>query len=232
MRVRVPLLAQIFGGSKTCAQPTGRVGSTPTRGTALSAVKPRLTRHSMISVTQLRAGTTFEEDNQPFVVLKYEHTKMGRGTANIKVKIKNLKSKIITEKTFISGAKVQEIQTPKRKLQYLYRDGDNFCFMDPGTFEQFSVSASAMADQARFLREQAIIDVLFWEDQPLMIELPPKMEFKVLQTGPGVKGNSATNIYKPATLENGLQLKVPLFINQGEKILVDTRTGEYAERVK
>lgn len=188
-------------------------------------------QEGMISVTQLRAGTTFEEDNQPFVVLKYEHTKMGRGTANIKLKVKNLKSKIITEKTFISGAKVQEIQTPKRKLQYLYREGDNYSFMDPGTFEQFSLKSEILGEQVRFLREQAMVDVVFWEDQALGVELPTKMEFKVIETGPGVKGNSATNIYKPATLENGLSLKVPLFINQGEKILVDTRTGEYGARL-
>jgi len=202
----------------------------------------------MISVTELRAGRTFEENGEPFVVLKYEHTKMGRGTANIKVKVRNLKTGAVLEKTFISGAKVSEISTVKRKLQYLYceasssayckatssayKDKDNFYFMDPKTFEQFSISSEIISDQAPFLREEALVDVLFWEEKPLSIELPPKMEFEVKETGPGVRGDSATNIFKPATLENGLKIKVPLFINQGEKILVDTRTGEYVERVK
>ncbi|MFZ5366270.1 MAG: elongation factor P [Patescibacteria group bacterium] len=186
----------------------------------------------MISVTELRAGRTFEENGEPFVVLKYEHLKMGRGTANIKLKVKNLKSNITTEKTFISGARVQEISTTKRKMQYLYREGNQFYFMDPKSFEQFSVSGEVIGEQGKFLQEGASVDVLFWEDKPLSIELPAKMEFTVAETGPGIKGDSATNIFKPAVLDNGLKLKVPLFINQGEKILVDTRTGEYVERVK
>lgn len=186
----------------------------------------------MISVTQLRAGTVFEENGEPYLVLKYEHTKMGRGTANIKVKIKNLKSNSITEKTFISGARVQEAAVAKRKLQYLYREGEGFCFMDPKSFEQFAVSGEVIADQEKFLREGDQFDVLFWEETPMDLELPPKMEFMVAEAGPGVKGNSATNIYKPATLNNGMTIKVPLFIKEGEKILVDTRTGEYVERVK
>lgn len=202
----------------------------------------------MISVTQLRAGTVFEEDGQPYLVLKYEHTKMGRGTANIKLKIKSLKSKVITEKTFISGARVQESSLARRRLQYLYREGENFCFMDPKSFDQVFVSGEVVANQEKFLREGALVDVLFWpfdsfgstqdksaqgkEETPIGLELPPKMEFNVIETGPGVKGDSATNIFKPATLDNGVTIKVPLFIETGEKILVDTRTGEYVKRVK
>ncbi len=193
----------------------------------------------MISVTELRSGRTFEENGEPFVVLKYEHLKMGRGTANIKVKVRNLKTGAVLEKTFISGAKVSEISTVKRKLQYLYCGAtssayckDNFYFMDPKTFEQLEIPRDLISDQAPFLREQAMVDVLFWSEKPLSIELPPKMEFEVKETGPGVKGDSATNIFKPAVLDNGLKIKIPLFINQGERILVDTRTGEYVERVK
>lgn len=186
----------------------------------------------MISVTELRSGRTFEENGEPFVVLKYEHLKMGRGTANIKVKARNLKTGAVIEKTYISGARVQEISTVKRKLQYLYHDKDNFYFMDPKTFEQFQISKDIISEQAPYLSEQAEVDVLFWSEEPLAVKLPPKMEFKIEETGPGVRGDSATNIFKPAVLDNGLKLKVPLFINQGEKILVDTRTGEYVERVK
>ena len=134
----------------------------------------------MISVTQLRAGTTFEEDNQPFVVLKYEHTKMGRGTANIKVKVRNLKSGAVLERTFISGAKVQKIQTPKRKLQHLYREGGNYSFMDPKTFEQFSLKSEILGEQAKFLTEGSLVDVLFYYELPLSLELPTQIEFKVI----------------------------------------------------
>ena len=193
----------------------------------------------MISVTELRAGKTFEEEGEPFVVLKYEHLKMGRGTANIKVKARHLKTGAVIEKTYISGARVQEISTVKRKLQYLYHDKDNFYFMDPKTFEQSQISKDIISEQAPYLSEQAEVDVLFWsfagaqdKEEPLLVELPPKMEFKIEETGPGVRGDSATNIFKPATLENGLKIKVPLFIKEGNKILVDTRTGEYVERVK
>jgi len=186
----------------------------------------------MISVTELRAGKTFEADGEPFVVLKYEHIKMGRGSANIRVRVRNLRNGAILEKTFISGAKVAEILTTKRKLQYLYQNGGNFYFMDPKTFEQFEISSDFVSEEAPFLREETLVDVLFWDDKPLGIELPPKMEFTVEETGPGVRGDSATNIFKEAVLDNGLKVKVPLFINKGEKVLVDTRTREYVERVK
>lgn len=194
----------------------------------------------MISVTQLRADMTFEIDGKPYVVLKYEHTKMGRGTATIKVRARNLLTGTILEKSFISGARVEEINTVKRKLQYLYQTGEEFTFMDPKTFEQIEMRGEILGEQSKFLSEGIVVDVLFWpfdstgskEDIPLSVELPPKMEFTVTETGPGVKGDSATNIYKSATLSNGLVIKVPLFIKEGEKILVDTRNGEYMERVK
>lgn len=186
----------------------------------------------MISVTHLRAGTVFEDNGEPYVVVKYEHVKMGRGTANIKIKAKHLKTGSVIEKSYISGARVQELQTTKRKLQYLYRDTDNFYFMNPKTFEQVSLSEKAVDDQAKFLVEGITVDTFFLEDTPLSVELPSKMDFKITETEPGVKGDSATNIYKSATLENGLQIKVPLFINSGERVWIDTRTGEYIERVK
>jgi len=186
----------------------------------------------MIPVTQLRAGKTFQEEGVPFLVLKYEHTKMGRGKANIKIKVKNLKTNALAEKTYLSGARVEEISTTKRQLQYLYQDGENFFFMNPKTFEQYEVSAQVLENQAKFLQEGSLVDILFWEGTPLTMELPPKMKFKVAQTGPGVKGDSAANVYKEATLENGMKIKVPLFIKTGEEIWVDTRSGEYVERVK
>ena len=186
----------------------------------------------MISVTELRAGRTFKENDQLYLVLKYEHTKMGRGTASIKVKVKNLKTGSVTERSFISGARVEEASTFKRKLQFLYQDQSGFYFMDPKNFEQVEIPVSLLKEQKDFLKEEILVDVLFIEGEPVSVELAPKMKFEVKETGPGVRGDSATNIFKPATLENGFKIKVPLFVEKGEEIWVDTRSGEYVERAK
>ena len=186
----------------------------------------------MISVTDLRAGTTFVLDNQPFQVIKYEHSKIGRGTANIKIKARNLNTGAIVDKTFISGAKIEPISTRKIKMQYLYQEGGDFYFMDPKTFEQTSVEGKSLGEQKQFLKEGEEVYILFWDKKALGLDLPPSLVFKVKKTDPGVKGNSATNIWKSATLENGVNIKVPLFIKEGEMIKVDTRTSEYLERAK
>lgn len=200
----------------------------------------------MISVTDLRAGAVFVDNNQLFKVLKYEHTKLGRGTATIKVKVKNLKTGSITEKSFISGARVEEASLTKKQTQYLYSETGswkleagnqnvklkNYVFMDPVTFEQFAISEEKISEEAKFLQEGMMVSMLFYGDEPLSLELPVKMDFKVIQADPGVKGNSATNIYKDAVLKNGLKIKVPLFVKEGDMVKVDTRTGEYVERAK
>lgn len=192
----------------------------------------------MISVTELRAGRTFQIDGVPYQVIDYKHTKMGRGTANIRVKVRNLYDGTIVQKTFISGAKVEPIETQTRLIQYLYQQGEDFCFIDPRTYEQFSLTKTIMEGKEKFLKEGEEVKILFWslagaqdkEDIPLGIELPSKMEFTVEETGPGVRGDSVTASFKPATLDNGLVVRVPLFVNAGEKIKVDTRTGEYLGR--
>lgn len=185
----------------------------------------------MIPVTILRSGVTFEDQDQIYQVVAYEHIKLGRGTANVKVKIKNLRTGSITEKSFISGAKVQEITPEKRKAQYLYSDNIDHHFMDSQNFEQFSLKKEKLGDQSKFLKEGVEVSLLIYEGEPLSLDLPLKMEFKVAQTEPGFRGDSVSNIYKEAVLENGLKVKVPLFVENEEKILVDTRTGEYIERV-
>lgn len=192
----------------------------------------------MINSTDLRAGTTFLSDGQPYIVLKYNFIKMGRGSATVKVRARNLISGAVTDKSFTSNNVVENIQTIKRRLQYLYKDGGNVYFMDQRTYDQISIPLRVLGDQVAFLKEGGEADVLFWpfdsaqgkEDQALSVELPPKMTLTVTEADPGVKGNSASNIYKSAVLENGLAVKVPLFINKGEKVVVDTRTGEYIER--
>lgn len=184
----------------------------------------------MISVTQLRAGKTFSLDSKSYQVIEYKHTKLGRGTANIRVKARNLKTGTVEEKTFVSGAKVESLETEVKTLQFLWQDEDDFYFMNPIDFEQYSLSAQLVGEKGKFLQEERKIKVLFAEDQPLSIELPNSMIFKVSQTGPGVKGDTATAVTKLATLENGLEVKVPLFIKMGDKVKIDTRTGEYVER--
>ncbi|HLE48549.1 MAG TPA: elongation factor P [Patescibacteria group bacterium] len=186
----------------------------------------------MINVTDLRAGTTFKFEGAPFVVLKYEHVKMGRGSATIRVKIKNLETGTVLEHSFINSAKVEPISTLRKKLQYLYGDGTNYTFMDPISFDQVDLSRSVIADAINYIKEGESVNILFWDEKPLWVELPPKMEFKIKDTPPGIKGNSASNMYKDAVLENGISVRVPLFINIGDKIRVDTRSGEYVERVK
>lgn len=183
----------------------------------------------MISVTELRAGTTYEEDGQYLTVLSYEHIKMGRGSANIKVKVRNLKTGSTTEKGYTNGAKVTDIPVRKKEMQYLYKDDAEVFFMDPQNFEQVSIPLQLVPDHA-YLKEGDIFPVSFIEGKPLSVLLPPKMVFKVTETAPGAKGNSATNVFKEATLENEIKTKVPLFISVGDLIRVDTRTGAYTEK--
>lgn len=185
----------------------------------------------MLNATELRAGIIFKEDGSIFEVLKYEHIKMGRGSANIKVKVRNLKTGATTEKSFISGSRVDEIEPIKRKVQYLYNDGSTYNFMDVSTFEQFSLNKDILGEKGKFLKENDNYVLLSLEDEPLDLELPRTVELKIAEAGPGVKGDTVSNVYKPATLENGITIQVPLFIKEGDLIKVDTKTGDYVERL-
>ena len=184
----------------------------------------------MISVTELRAGTIFEEQGNLLQVLSYEHTKMGRGSASIKVKVKNLRTGSTVEKGFINGAKVNDVSVFKRDLQYLYKDSDSAYFMNSQTFEQIMIPLKTVGSDFYYLKEGENYNISFLGDEALSVNLPPKMDFKVQDTAPGVRGNSATNVFKDAVLENGLNTKVPLFIDVGDVIRVDTRTGEYTQK--
>lgn len=191
----------------------------------------------MLEVTQLRAGTVFEDPSTssglgPWVVLKYEHVKMGRGSATIRVKIKNLKTGTTVEKSFTNGARVQDVILEKKQGQYLYRAGTTLTFMDPATYEQFEVEEDLIGDQCKFLKEGTEVDLKFYENEPLSVILPLKMKFKVTETEPGFKGNSVTNLYKDAIIETGAHIKIPLFVEEGEEIVVNTDSGEYVERAK
>jgi len=185
----------------------------------------------MISVTDLRAGTTFEEDGNFLTVISYEHNKLGRGSANIKVKVRNIKTGTIVEKSYINGAKVQDVPVTKKDMQFLYKDDESIYFMDPQTYEQVAMLIKLVPDHI-YLKEGEEFNVSFLKGDPLSISFPPKMTFRVVETSPGVKGNSATNVFKEAILENGLKTRVPLFIDIGELIKVDTRNGSYAEKAQ
>ena len=186
----------------------------------------------MLAVQDLRAGTFFKLDGQPFAVLKYEHIKMGRGSATIKVKVRNVKTGAVLEKSFINSASVESANIERVQLQFLYRDGSSFVFMNPITFDQIEVGRGAISGQEAYLVEGEKAGVLLYEGDPIGLELPPKMKFKVVECDPGVRGDSATNLFKSAKLENGMAVKVPLFIKEQEVVVVDTRTGEDVERAK
>lgn len=186
----------------------------------------------MIAVQDIRAGTAFLLDGQPYIGLSYEHIKMGRGSATIKVKARNLLTGATVEKGFINSARVEEINTTRKPVQYLYQDGEDYVFMDPADYSQLTIPGQVMKEEAKFLKEGLQLTVQLWEERPLWVELPSKMEFTITETDPGIKGNSVSNMYKNATLDNGMVVRVPLFVEQGEKVIIDTRTGDYAERVK
>ncbi len=186
----------------------------------------------MIGSTDLKNGVTFLHYGKPYQVTKYSLIKMGRGGAVVKILARNLLSGSNEEISYSSNVSVEEANTFKRSLQYLYKDAVNAFFMDPRSFEQIEIPLKVLGDQILFVKEGSDASVLFWDEQALSIDIPPKVALTVAETDPGVKGNSASNVFKSATLENGLTVKVPLFIDKGEKITIDTRTWEYIERAK
>ncbi|KKR81325.1 MAG: Elongation factor P [Candidatus Daviesbacteria bacterium GW2011_GWA1_41_61] len=186
----------------------------------------------MLNATDLRNGAVFKEDNQILQVVNYEHIKMGRGSGTIKVKVRNLKTGSTTEKSFITGARVEEADVEKRKAQFLYMDKGVYYFMDSISFEQFPLSKDILGEQVRFLKEGLEVVIIVSEDQALTLELPNSLIYEIKDTGPAEKGNTVSNVFKSATLENGLEVKVPMFAKVGDKVKVDTRTGQYIERVK
>lgn len=185
----------------------------------------------MINATDLRNGAVFKEDNQILQVINYEHIKMGRGSGTIKVKVKNLKTGSIVEKSFITGARVEEADVEKRKAQFLYQDKGIFYFMDSSTFEQFPVDKDILGEQCKYLKEGLDVIVIVSEEQALGIELPNSLIYTIIDTGPAEKGNTVSNVFKSASLDNGLEVKVPMFSKVGDRVKVDTRTGQYIERV-
>lgn len=185
-----------------------------------------------LNASELRNGTVFSEDGNLYLCLTYEHIKMGRGSGTIKVKVRNLKTGSITEKAFITGARVEEANVEKKKAQYLYLDGDAYNFMDPVTFEQFSLTKDILGDSAKYLKEGLEVILLVNDGEALSVELPMSLVYEITETGPEEKGNTVSNVYKEAVLDNDLIVKVPMFMKVGDRVKIDTRTGQYIERVK
>ena len=184
-----------------------------------------------VDTSQFRNGLKIELDGAPFTIVYFQHVKPGKGGAFVRTKVKNLKNGKVLDRTFRSGEKVDEADVSERKMQYLYQDGDSLVFMDNETFEQTPFSAEQVGDARKYLKENLDVEVLFWRGKPINIELPSFIEALITQCDPGLKGDTASGATKPATLETGAVVQVPLFVKEGERIRVDTRTGVYVERV-
>ncbi len=184
----------------------------------------------MLGITDLKTGTKIILGNDPFVVLSYSQSKMGRGGSVVKVKIKNLITGTILDKTFQGAEKIAPTDLSKKKATFLYLDQSDAHFMDFESFEQFSLPISQIGDQKNYLTEELVVDILYFAGTPINIELPIKMKLKVKSAPPAVKGNSAGSITKKVTLDSGKVIDTPIFISENDTIVVDTRTGTYVER--
>ena len=181
---------------------------------------------------EFRNGVTFEMDGQVQQVIEFQHVKPGKGAAFVRVKMKNVVTGAVTETSFNPTAKFEEAFVERREMQYLYNEGDLYYFMDNETYEQIPISKDTLGDDFRFVKEKENVKVLSYKGSVFAVEPPLFVELEIPEPEPGVKGNTATNVLKPATVETGAVVKVPIFIEQGERIQIDTRTGEYLGRSK
>jgi elongation factor P len=185
----------------------------------------------MIDVNDLRKGVTFDMDGTLYKVLDYHHNKSGRGNASIRIKARNMRTGSTLEKTFISGDRVQDVRLDYHNVQYLYNDGMLFFFMDTETFEQYTLSKSLIEEVVGFLKENTEAKLTLYGTEPIDIELPTSVDLKVIRAETAVRGDTATGVTKKVTVETGAQVDVPYFVNEGDVIRVDTRTGSYVTRV-
>lgn len=184
----------------------------------------------MISVNDLRTGLTIEWDGDIYTVVDFLHVKPGKGAAFVRTKLKNIRTGSTQEHTFRAGEKVSRAHIETHQMQYLYSTGDEYFFMDTETYDQITLSASDLGDAPKYLLENMTIGIQFYANKPIGVDLPTTVNLKVTQTEPGFKGDTATGATKPATLETGITVQVPLFIEEGDVLKIDTRTGEYLSR--
>ncbi|EPY13960.1 MULTISPECIES: elongation factor P [Paenibacillus] len=184
----------------------------------------------MISVNDFKTGLTVEVDGDIFTVLDFQHVKPGKGAAFVRSKLKNLRNGNVTEKTFRAGETIGRAQIDNREVQYLYNSGEEYTFMDNESYDQFSLDKSQLEWELNFLKDNMIVNIVSYKGEILGINMPNNVELKVVETEPGVKGNTAQGATKNATVETGLNVQVPLFINEGDVLLIDTREGKYISR--
>ena len=185
----------------------------------------------MITSGELRKGITIELDGELYQVLDYHHLKLGRGSAQVRLKLRDIHAGHTIERTFQSSEKFVRARLDYRRMQYLYSDGDLYYFMDEENYEQMPLSSTQLGDALNYLKEGMSLEVLSYKGELVGVELPTAVELQVIDTGPGFKGDTATAGNKPAKLETGITIQVPLFINKGDVIKVDTRSGSYLERI-
>lgn len=184
----------------------------------------------MLNFNEIKTGKVIKVNAEPYIIIKTDHHKMGRGGAVLKIKCRNLINGNVLEQTYQGAEKAEEADTETKKANFMYKDKDEAYFMDNTSYEQFNLSLEDLGDAVRFLKDGTDVDVLYFESRPVSISLPIKMEFKVISAPPGVKGNSAGNVNKQVEIETGAKLNVPMFINEGDVIRINTDTGEYVER--
>mgnify|MGYP000986068841 CR=1 FL=1 len=185
----------------------------------------------MISTNDFRTGLTIEIDGEVYQVVDFQHVKPGKGAAFVRSKLRNMRTGYIHERTFRAGEKVPTARVDYKEMQFLYKSGNDYCMMDTSTYEQTMLPESVIGDSVKFLKENMVINVAMYEGSPIGVQLPNFVELEVVETPPSFRGDTATGGSKPAVLETGATVQVPFFINVGDKIRVDTRTGEYLERV-
>lgn len=185
----------------------------------------------MADTSDIRKGFTFKMEGKVFTVVDFQHVKPGKGGAFVRTKVKNVENGRVIEITFNSGASLEEVRLDRSPYQYLYKDGDEYVFMNSETYEQVHVSSAAMQGKELYLKENMDVFLYSVEEKIIDIDVPFFVEFEVTHAEPGVRGNTVSGANKPVECETGLKVMVPLFINQGDKIKIDTRTGEYVERV-
>jgi elongation factor P len=186
----------------------------------------------MIGTSGIRNGLKFLFDGVPHTVVEFQHVKPGKGPAFVRTKLKNLKNGAIFEHKFRTSEKLEDITLDDKDVTYTYRDGEFYCFMDQDTYIELRLTAEQLGDAVNWLTEGLELSILFYQGDPLDVALPSAVDLEVVEAEPGLKGDTATGATKPVTVETGAQVNVPLFVEQGERIRIDTRTGEYVTRVK
>ena len=187
---------------------------------------------AMITAGEFRNGKTFEMDGKVMQVIEFQHVKPGKGAAFVRTKMKNVITGAVTETSFNPTAKFEQAFVDRKDMEYSYNDGDLYYFMDPESYELVPINKDVLGDSFKFVKENMVCKIMSYKGSVFGVEPPNFVELEVTESDPGVKGDTATNVTKPAILETGAEIKVPLFINPGDKIRIDTRTGEYLERCK